>query len=375
MTKRVFASLFSYESFELSARFEFSPCYKITVSDPCHGIFCVHVTVDVDGKETRFLLWNPAIREIELLPSPLPPPVPEQEDFRKFLVHAFGFGYDPDINDCKVFVIFEPLHGRSRPHGVDWPVEVYNLREGYWKFLPQNSFHESMGPSFDDPLPMILNGNMCNWFNRLGETKIISFDLSKEIFLETKVPAEWREHLLFCPQLLQPNKMDSKPRILCCSQYLHHPNDKCDIEIWELVEYGSSRGWIKQIVLIEFPILLVPISEYYRHLPLGYWQDEEALILQRVLSDDDDYQVIIGRPLLTYNSATKEFKSTGFEHTLELSRGCAYIESLISVKELCRRHNQQEHRPQDDSCLATIFSVREVNAPELGNFPCSRCLR
>ncbi|GAB2280539.1 hypothetical protein Dimus_015165 [Dionaea muscipula] len=362
---RVFASLFSYESFELSARFEFSPCSYIDFSDPCHGIFCVILTIY--RRETAFLLWNPAIREIEPLPFPLPPPVPDQqEDHLKFSVHSFGFGYDPEINDYKVFVIFRPNLDSC---GLDWPVEVYNLREGYWKFLPPNSFYESMRPSFVGPLLMTLNGNMCNWFKSCVELSLISFDFSNQIFLQTSVPECCKQTVLY-PKLLQSNKLDSKPRIMCCRYYSDCPDNMHDIEIWQLVEYGSSGCWIKQIV-IEFPAYYDSAFRYYSQSPLGYWQDEKILILPT--STIGHNGKVIKRSLLTYNSTTKELKSTGLEHTLELSLiGRAYIESLVSVKELCRRrHNQQEHRPLDYSCLATAFSVREVNAPasSINSFP------
>ncbi|GAB2280541.1 hypothetical protein Dimus_015167 [Dionaea muscipula] len=365
---RVLASFYSYESFELSARFEFSPCHTITISDPCHGIFCVRVIVDY--RETTFLLWNPSIREIELLPFPLPLRVPEQEDYLKIVDRVFGFGYDPEINDYKVFVIFKPLYAAGS-RDVDWPVEVYNLRDGCWKFLPANSFHESMCPKAKSH-GILLYGTMCSWindYNHITAQKwLISFDLVNEIFLKTHLPECCKLETYFDPQLLQSNKMDAKPRLMCCLNTSDHPDHpKYDIEIWELVEYGSSGYWTKQIV-IEFPAYYVSTS-LHSHRPLGYWQDEEALILPPFDLDDDGK--IIEKPLLTYNSATKELKSTAYEHTLEHLLDCAYIESLVSMKKLCRLHNQHEHRPLVDGWLASTFCMREVNAPasSINSFP------
>ncbi|GAB2280542.1 hypothetical protein Dimus_015168 [Dionaea muscipula] len=369
VTDRVIASLFSYESFELSARFEFNPCSHITISDPCRGIFCVHVSVDY--RETTFLLWNPSIREVELLPFPLPPPVPEQQpqqDYRtSFFVQTFGFGYDCEINDYKVFVIFGSSTRASRDR--DWPVGVYNLREGYWKFLPTKSFDKSIR----DFLPWsglkraILTGRKWNWI--MGGS-LFSFDLTDQIFIKTPIPGCWKQQQAFLsPTLLQTNKMEAKPRVMC----LHHgstQDDVYNIEIWELDEYGSSGCWSKQIV-IGFP---------YDVQPLGYWQDEEALIWPHLEQIDINQGEVIVGPLRTYNSITKELKSTGFMHASELiATGCAYIESLVSVKELCRHHNQhqQQHEPQYDWYLTTDFSVREVNAPtsSINTFPsyCIEC--
>ncbi|GAB2280582.1 hypothetical protein Dimus_015209 [Dionaea muscipula] len=355
MTALVIASLFSYESFELSARFEFSPCYYITLSDPCRGIFCVHVTVDC--RETAFILWNPAIREIELLPFPLPPPIPEQEDYQTFSIYTFGFGYDPEINDYKVFVIFQP-NGRSRGQlGLDWPVEVYHLRQGYWKLLPPNSFHESMRRWNGIQIRRtMLHGSMCNWIDRYIGNLLISFDLVNEIFVKTSPPECCKQRLFKC-ELLQSNKMDGKPRVMCWLTTSHRPDPDhpmFDVEIWELVEYGSSGCWTKQIVM-ELPAYYVSKAPY-KHMPVGYWRDEKTLIWPLFETDDN---------LLTYSSATKELDSRKFVHILMLSEGCAYIESLVSMKELCRHHNQQEHQPQEDfelNYISATVSVREDNA-------------
>ncbi|GAB2280538.1 hypothetical protein Dimus_015164 [Dionaea muscipula] len=296
--------------------------------------FFITKAVDCDVPDvTTFLLWNPSIREVELLPFPLP-----QHDHPLY-VRAFGFGYDPKTNDYKVFVIFSSYRVF---HGLDCPVVgVYNLCEGYWKFLP--IVDESIRGW--DKQRLILNGKMCNW---LSDGLLISFDLADEIFIKTPFHECWEQQAYFGCTLLQTNKVEAKPRVMWEIMCLHPTGDmySTTIEIWELDEYGPSGCWSKQNV-IEFPL--------YK-CPLGYWLDGEALILPPCVEPDANYK----GPLLAYNSITKELKSTGFEHASEFFKGVGYIESLVSVKKLCRHHN---HRPQYDSHLTNIaVSVREVNA-------------
>ncbi|GAB2280535.1 hypothetical protein Dimus_015161 [Dionaea muscipula] len=157
---------------------------------------------------------------------------------------------------------------------------------------------------------------MWNWI--VGGS-LISFDLADQIFLKTPIHESWKEQAT--ATLLQTNEVESKPRVMCVCRP-SAPGDVYNTEIWELVEYGPSGCWSKQIV-IGFP-----------GRPLGYWQGEEALILPRI-ERRENFKSIVG-PMRTYNSITKELKPTGFMHALDLYvDGCGYIESLVSVKELC----------------------------------------
>ncbi|GAB2214297.1 hypothetical protein Droror1_Dr00018639 [Drosera rotundifolia] len=133
-----------------------------------------------DNYEEAFILWNPATREVELLPYPLPPFTPPQVDYHTHHIRDFGFGYDPSSDDYKILAVIAPddedLGG--------WFVEVYSLREGSWKFLPTKCFNESMCGAFGVHRRLTLNGKMCDWINQYSDS-LISFDLTDETFLKT----------------------------------------------------------------------------------------------------------------------------------------------------------------------------------------------
>ncbi|KAE9590361.1 hypothetical protein Lal_00028031 [Lupinus albus] len=150
----------------------------------CNGVLCIcltfkHEIIPGEGIH-KFYLWNPATREVKVVP---PPPLPYCTDQYDCI---FGFGADPNsINDLKVVnLIFQDKNNLSTY------VVLYNLITNSWTFITTDLI--SVVPNhFSCDLKGFLAKGFCYWIISLGcfdDEKILRFNFRNNQFHILKRP-------------------------------------------------------------------------------------------------------------------------------------------------------------------------------------------
>ncbi|KAJ4823860.1 hypothetical protein Tsubulata_023479 [Turnera subulata] len=136
----------------------------------CNGLVCVAVRHNQSGVD-QIVVWNPFTGIYRKL-----------QDINDCRVCAYGFGYDSEADDYKVFIAT-----KAGPDGVK--VEIFSLTTGFWKEV------ETTDPGKDvEYIPdghevgLFLNGAL-HWQVLIGgKTKIIAFDLANKKFYDVPPP-------------------------------------------------------------------------------------------------------------------------------------------------------------------------------------------
>ncbi|XP_021742202.1 putative F-box protein At3g21120 [Chenopodium quinoa] len=182
-------SILSYKNLALETAFKFRPAvdyeqpkydiyhrdvvYELSIHGPCNGLFLLCFT----KHGIKYVLWNPATREIFKLPAT-----------GIFRVSIIGIGFDNKTNDYKVVLadVSECSDGML----------LYSLAANSWRHLDAG-FEFGHGCIIHRNLSSCSNGRMHNSIysqsidTRLcNHSKILSFDMVDEVFVLTPMPYE-----------------------------------------------------------------------------------------------------------------------------------------------------------------------------------------
>ncbi|XP_026450555.1 F-box protein At2g17830-like [Papaver somniferum] len=198
----------------------------------CHGIICIH-----DKKKAKDIgLWNPATRQVRLLPKPL-----SNGDLHEDFV---GFGLDVENKDYKGLLVtsFKQQGWKERyPLDCVCKVQIYSLHTDSWRWVDVDlPIH---CPSlYNYKQGLYLNGN----YFVLGVQYcypdvyyvfvILSFEFNKEIFRKIPAPAGSR---VPCSHLTHLYTIGDK---LACTL-----DRDCDFfEVWVLNDHNmKEESWAK----------------------------------------------------------------------------------------------------------------------------------
>ncbi|KAI8554345.1 hypothetical protein RHMOL_Rhmol05G0091600 [Rhododendron molle] len=154
---------------------------------PCDGIFCLYwYPHDILRRHFRLpsiVLWNPATREVNMLPKSsfdFPPYKPVDDCI-------VGFGFDGKAKTYKVvkLVSFEG-------NGDDWfnCGEVYTLSSGCWRFLPVGGEVRDVELFGVANISMYTHDGVFHWcfYQKNDDVAVVSFDMGVEVFRVTPLP-------------------------------------------------------------------------------------------------------------------------------------------------------------------------------------------
>ncbi|KAF5196249.1 F-box/kelch-repeat protein [Thalictrum thalictroides] len=274
----LFSLLYGNFQFEVSENLEYQYLEEkrnIRYGDiiSCNGILCIqHRYWDIS-------LWNPATRQLRLLPEskvPLP-----QLGQGHFIFH--GFGFDNIRNDYKVvrFIFFSAA---SQIFNKLNQVEVYSLNTNSW-----TSFNCVLPIDFiySDPRSPYLNGIYCwlgNFFENENEMfRIITFDFTSEVFGTIPLP---NIQIDFPPVLaILRDKITIVHRVEFASQFDLY-------QIWVLNEYSVKESWTKLCTVGPFP-MTQPIG-FSKNGDLFFEKDLQQLCLCNLVTNELKNLPIVG---------------------------------------------------------------------------------
>ncbi|AET00944.1 putative F-box domain-containing protein [Medicago truncatula] len=210
----------------------------------------------------RFALWNPTTEEFKVIPhSPnriQPFAANGSHDVINFysFSYACGFGYDSRTDDYKMinYVMFlappsyecigyKPLGDTPEPF---W--KIYSLRSNSWRKLdvvmPLPIKH------FSSTRDKVYMNGMCHWLGIIMhsdsefETKLVSFDLNKEVFFTTPIPLDIDDGSL--------GEGSTQKQLVVLNGYIalityEDQTTTCNISI--LGELSVKESWIKLFIV------------------------------------------------------------------------------------------------------------------------------
>ncbi|XP_019162568.1 PREDICTED: F-box/kelch-repeat protein At3g23880-like [Ipomoea nil] len=205
------------------------PCIDRHVIGSCHGL--VALLYQYDGLE-RIILWNPCIRSARELPGP--PPNPPHANPAAF----YGFGYDASIDDYKVV---KAVRSKSTNETTAYVFCIYGADS--WRTIngPDKSIvvvHETESCYFHGKMGSSLHGGL-HWLADRGVNGgglILRLDLTAETFSELPQPTTGDPNTTFEVLWVLKDRLGllSTPTAI-----------DCNIEFWEMEEYGIGTSWKK----------------------------------------------------------------------------------------------------------------------------------
>ncbi|XP_058756722.1 putative F-box protein At3g25460 [Vicia villosa] len=235
--------------------------FDILGSRSVNGILCL--IISSLQTNTRLVLWNPVSEEFKVVPTSFRESVPPYMDIE---ITRYGFGYDSDRDDYKVIrqIMYNPnsdsesdiddLSSEDIYYQVFW--EIYSLQSNSWKKLKSN-----LPNNYIDRV-LCLDG-MCHWWGEEGysnenydEAYLLSFDISKEVFLITPIPEDnFFRSMLYWEDLVVLNGCIA----LISNHIKNYPSDDI-FHISILGEVGVKESWIKFYTVWPFPYIEHPIG-------------------------------------------------------------------------------------------------------------------
>ncbi|OIW10488.1 hypothetical protein TanjilG_00426 [Lupinus angustifolius] len=206
----------------------------------CNGVFCIcvlfkHEIFPGEGRYHKSILWNPATREVKVVP---PPPMPSRSHHYTLLS---GFGADPNSNDLNVVNLIIDNENNHPPHAV-----LYNLITNSWTLI-------TIDPVLVDTISNLslnyrgfLAKGICYWIISHGcfdDENILCFDFRNNQF-----------HILQRPPTSKGNQSDFITEVNDSTAYVVHYYGKenyCKVEIWIL----EQDRWTKKHTFPPFEAL------------------------------------------------------------------------------------------------------------------------
>ncbi|XP_075650593.1 F-box protein CPR1-like [Castanea sativa] len=281
-----------------------------------NGIICLKYCVEHNNIHD-FALWNPAFRELKVLPS-LPIHFPSNVDYEDV---GSAFGYDSNSNDFKVITILS--YWNDPGYTVPWDpsvimhthVEVYTLSINSWRQVDCDTVSHI---NFPAPFGEIYLNGVYHWCGTApGIAKdydvIVSFDMRNEVFGILSTPN--------LSDILDPAYVWEALAVLgnCVALVVFdsRPTDKI-FHIWVMREYGIKESWTKQYVIGPFSGITNIVGFELQILLLG----------DKILMVEDNGQVVV------YNLSAQKIKNLrvgGLPSLFRASQIMVYEESLVSI--------------------------------------------
>ncbi|KAK4271140.1 hypothetical protein QN277_019877 [Acacia crassicarpa] len=253
------------------------------------GLLCVQ-TNRLHYRHHSLLLWNPAIKEVKL--------VPETDFCRGFYPYvnpygynSIGFGFCPSLNDYKIVIPYVK-------NDCFEMFKVYSLRSRSWKEVKYRLdacyIHYSV----------TVNGVMY-WS---GKTEIISFDLAMEVWIVIPMPethpSTGYDHVMV---------YEGKLAFVSCTHDVYHSA----IHLWVREEgvgaSGETWNWTKKFTSNPYPSSwLFPTTMLGNEIFCMIWYSEST-------------------NAVLFNPTTKNFKELNISKCDDEHQICNYVESLVSV--------------------------------------------
>jgi F-box interacting protein len=245
------------------------------------------------------LLWNPFINKFKLLPHLKYVP-------KRIAFPLFSFGYDPFVDNYKVFAVFFCKHKNQ--------VFVHTLGMDSWR-----SIHNNFPRCSSIRGSGIFVGGTVNW---------LAADSAKTIWLPIGGGAANSFHYIVSldlkneslQTLLQPD-LGTNEWILgvvrdCLSIFA---NTKMCFDVWIMKEYGMKESWTKL-----YSVPYMKDEGLYFYNKVLYISEEGKLLMFSHVSGE----VIL--KLVVYDSKNGTFKITEIENIHDSIDPQVYVESLIS---------------------------------------------
>ncbi|XP_062021129.1 F-box/kelch-repeat protein At3g23880-like [Rosa rugosa] len=327
----------------------------------CNGIICLSIS-----RSTKVFLWNPAIRELKLLPpEPYLPhwtrtcstaaDYPKDVVTMPFFSDDPVFGYDPLLQDYKVVEIGFQGAYREEDNYVFHPplAAVYTRGTNSWREISTDSLETETTNLWPGNFQMFFNG-MCYWLGReqLKEGSIydymeeeyvrkliISFDMSREVFHDILLPYElinppcitvWKESIALF-NLRDSDDADSS-NLLPYSDASDAAKFEC-LDIWVMDGFaGVGYSWTKHLTL--------ELREHPSQSISSLWWDQTTLVMW----NHELLMVSPNRSIVCYNLSSRRLKYLPIQSGSKDREAVAavYLNSIVSVvgdKKLQSREN------------------------------------
>ncbi|KAI9096867.1 hypothetical protein K1719_025850 [Acacia pycnantha] len=240
-----------------------------------NGLLCVQFNKP-DGSPHFLLVWNPAIREVRLVPK---------TNIRKdYWNHLIGFGFSPIINDYKIVIAYFPVDPDV------CIVKVYSLSSGSWK--KEEKFRLN-GTRVVLSQGVTVNGVMFWWgYKTVGKDDddmrlIVSFDLTVEVF--TLIPT---------PQLHPLSGFTAFEEKLAIFSWIKDPKHSV-IDLWVTEEgvgaSGEKWSWTKKYSIDPFPCLLSSMTIWRNEIVCFPLRQGESAVVFLNLTTKKTWKFAIGK--------------------------------------------------------------------------------
>ncbi|KAG7969295.1 hypothetical protein I3843_07G024100 [Carya illinoinensis] len=249
-TKHVISTL-SYETLQVSLAQVPLPSSNSGIIDKrarmyIMGSFNGPVCLHDSGSWNNTLLWNPATKETKVVPISNMPLL--SADYDIVSLNDIGFGFDAKTYDYKIinhFHLYEldPYLEQYSPI-ITYRSEVYTLRADSWREIDSVPCH-----IWDSTRGMRTNQNgMGTWWasgdNGINWEGILSFDITKEVFLETPLPDVSDRVYPFC-KYLEYFLLNELVALAISWKVIGEEGLRMWWDIWLLHEYGVTESWTK----------------------------------------------------------------------------------------------------------------------------------
>ncbi|KAK6933647.1 hypothetical protein RJ641_036541 [Dillenia turbinata] len=285
----------------------FEKANRINISGPCNGIYCVWT-------KNGITLWNPALRELRVLPKHANP-------FQAFVRSSCAFGFDCLSDDYKVIRKLFPKRGGPGTATGTRMFEVYSLNTDSWKIV--NVYEDSYVYLEDRCLN--LNG-IIYWAAYKEKRKVFflksvfAFNLGNEEYFEIPPPV-FDKKMTFDVSVL--NELIA----LIAFRFDVRSTSQC-FDVWVMSESYGSNGNNG-----DFWTLLLRLEPHIPEVlsPLGFQRNGELILF-------NDQKIIM------FNPNSQGIKRIPIPRSVQV---LFHEESLISIK------GKDVHPPKEGGSLHT----------------------
>ncbi|KAI5683110.1 hypothetical protein M9H77_04338 [Catharanthus roseus] len=323
----------SYEKEQKLGKFEIpfsNRMAEFNVIGSCNGLLClVNSLLD----ETLYI-YNPFTSKFKELPKPTP--VYQDQ------IVMYGFGFHPITNQYKVIKItYYPnalnLNSIHRPgRGIlllhrhsNSSVQVFCVGKSsnQWRNIGKIPYKLQKNCS-----PVLLNGRLHWTANQVrnqgqhnpGVVRIVSFDLSDELFREIESP-ELGTHVY----IRRDYHISSLGGCLCIVVPLRGTSDCSSLDIWVMKEYDMKESWVKEFNIGAFCPNFISQQDLYKSR--GVWRSILTSRMIRVLCLLKNGDILLqykGGTLVSYNPKNGLFNNITFPNMPKFFQTVPHIGSL-----------------------------------------------
>ncbi|KAG7969292.1 hypothetical protein I3843_07G023800 [Carya illinoinensis] len=278
ITTKLVVSTLSYETLQVSLAQHGCISWALVM---------VSVCLHDSGSWNNTLLWNPATKETKVVPISNMPLLSADYD----VVSLNGIGFEQ----------YSPI--------ITYRSEVYSLRADSWREIDSVPCH-----IWDSTRGMRTNQNgMGTWWasgdNGINWEGILSFDITKEVFLETPLP-DVSDIVYPFDKYLEYFLLNELVALAISWKVIGEEGSRMWWDIWLLHEYGVTESWTKLF-------RVGPLTGVFR--PLEYWMNDI------IFWEKDDGQLAL------YDPSTKEMTNLQIEGESLSFQVITYMESLVSI--------------------------------------------